>query len=932
MLTELEDSAEASLQLDGLNNLTETSSKLSETAGVLHYTPSTYPVPLGRTLLSQLADDSVRCLHYPRTFEEFKQTVYRAINFITNDPGENSAVVISPPSFIDRREEVVGSTFLEFDRLEIEDSNAARRDAYEATVDVSLDRYNLSLADYFTRLVVAGAIGKTVDIGTLQRLREDVFDDLYIRYDDLSEAPEPLAEFFLRILDIQEKSVFDRLELNQQQNVFTVQCIDYYGEDVPTGTNKRDVLLALQSLDEDIIVTFRRLVMETVTSQDPRRNLEDFAPTTVDRAFVDTLRDAFEKIGEEDVELQYANPYDAGEVLASHFGLVFSNAGHEELARRLSTAKSTFAEEAEQISSGELSERPIREALERFDTFLQHITELVMITGGEFVNQEISDDEWIDAAVPYWRAAMELEEENLVSYPHLTLINEAKVRLLDHLELEEEAAEIQEMEVSFENIPEFLQRWSDFVLESTPTGPSESDLLTTFVRKYDAFTDFVVSSYTEMIESDQYAHISNLLEPETDDEVRIFLIIDSFGLTDLEYMRKLDAIDREPDTVDVLYSNLPSYTPSAMVTLLSGLPASETGVYGWAPRHDDDVYDLHQDYDPDSFEFIDQTSSQSYELIESTHLAERGITRIAQEIADVRITPAGDLSGSQASLRDVREKLTDALEDTLRQRIEVYTDPSVPHEAEEAMKSDFVLYVSDFDSFLHTPLDYSEFSNYYRTLGGFIEQIYEDIQSAIDNAYEEPSSEFATESISLIIASDHGKITTYEREQIIGSVRSDYRFQESMLTDVLELDEIFEVNYKQVEVNTRANTTRVPLGLADSSRSIPFDKIRRHVADDESITDETLAEAVRVKPYLNTGSKYMYGWTNSIDDDIIERLEQQPGVDLDIPAGEAIFDPPRIGTLSRYAVKGPRATDHGHHGGTSLGELCGVQLKFELQS
>ncbi|MFC7020410.1 MULTISPECIES: alkaline phosphatase family protein [Haloarcula] len=932
MITDLEDSAEPSLQFDGITNLTETSSKITETVGILYYVPSTHPVPLGRTFLTELADDSVRCLHYPRTFQEFEETVHSAIDFIAREPGANSAVVICPPAFIDRRDDVVGSSFLEFARLGIEDSNVAQREAYGATVDASLDRHDLSLAEYLTRLVVAGAVGKTVDTGALQRTQEDVYEDVYIQYDELSDAPEPLAEFFLRVLNLQEKTVFDRLEDNQQRNVFTVQCVDHYGEDIPTGTGKRDVLLHLRQLGEEVIVTFRRLALETVISRESSRNIEDLAPTTVDRDFIDTLQAAVNEIGGDDIELRYADPSDAGELLASHFGLVFAGADDDEISRRFAAAQDTFGDEAEQLASGELGERPTRDALDRFGRFLQHVTELVMISGGEAVNQELSGEEWIDIAVPYWRAAMELEAEEVVAYPHLTVMNEARGRLLDHLELEEEAAEIQAMEVSLENLPEFLRRWSEFVLESTPTAPSESDLLTTLVRKYDAFTDLVVSSYPEIVSSNEHPHIADLLEPGSESDVRIFLVIDSFGLIDFEVIQQLDALGRDPADVDVLYSNLPSYTPSAMATLLSGLPASETGIYGWAPRRGDNVYDLHQDYGSDAFDFIDRTTPHSFELIQSTHLSERGITRVAEQIADIRQTTARDLTGSQASLRDVREELTGELENALRQRIEVYTDPSRPPEAREAMKSDFVLYVSDFDSFLHTALDFSEFSNYYQALGGFIDQIYEDIESAIENAYEDAEPEFESESISLVVASDHGKITTYEREQIIDSVRSDYRFNTSMLTEALDVDEVFELNCERLEGKTRSNTTRVPLGLAGSGRSIPFDEARRYISDDETLSDETIAEAVRVKPYLNSGSKYMYGWTSSVENDTMTRLEQQPGIDVDLPSGEAIFDSPTIGTLSRYAVKGPRATDHGHHGGTSLGELCGVRLEFELQS
>jgi len=107
MLTNLEDSAEPSLQFDGITNLTETSSKLIDTAGILYYVPSTHPVPLGRTLLTELADDSVRCLHYPHTFDEFEETVHSAIDFIARKPDTNSATVICPPAFIDRRDDVM---------------------------------------------------------------------------------------------------------------------------------------------------------------------------------------------------------------------------------------------------------------------------------------------------------------------------------------------------------------------------------------------------------------------------------------------------------------------------------------------------------------------------------------------------------------------------------------------------------------------------------------------------------------------------------------------------------------------------------------------------------------------------------------------------------------------------------------------------------
>jgi hypothetical protein len=631
---------------------------------------------------------------------------------MSRDPGNNSAVVICPPAFIDQRNDVVGSSFLEFERLEIEDSNVAQREAYEATVDASLDRHGLSLAEYLTRLVVAGAVGKTVDTGTLQRTHQDIYDEVYIQYDDLSDAPESLAKFFLRVLNLQDKSVFDRLEANQQRNVFTIQCVDYYGEEIPTGTGKRDVLLHLRQLREEVIVTFRRLALETIISREFSRNIEDLAPTTVDRNFIDTLQTAVNEIDGEDIELRYADPSDAGELLASHFGLVFAGADDDEISRRFAAAQDTFAEEAEQLASGELGERPIRDALDRFGRFLQHVTELVMISGGEVVNQELSGEQWIDIAVPYWRAATELEAENVVGYPHLTMMNKARGQLLDRLELEEDAAQIQAMDVSLENLPKFLRRWSEFVLESTPTTPPKSDLLTTLVQKYDTFTDLVVSSYPEIVSSDEHLHIANLLEPGSDSDVRIFLIIDSFGLIDFEVIQQLEALGRDPEDVDVLYSNLPSYTPSAMSTLLSGVPAPETGIYGWAPRRGNDVYDLHQDYDPDAFDFIDRATSHSFELIQSAHLSESGITRVAEQIADIRQTTARDLTGSRASLRDVREELTSELESALQQRIEVHTDPSRPAEAREAMKSDFVLYVSDFDSFLHTPLDFSEFSNY----------------------------------------------------------------------------------------------------------------------------------------------------------------------------------------------------------------------------
>jgi len=312
-------------------------------------------------------------------------------------------------------------------------------------------------------------------------------------------------------------------------------------------------------------------------------------------------------------------------------------------------------------------------------------------------------------------------------------------------------------------------------------------------------------------------------------------------------------------------------------------------------------------------------------------LSERGITRVAEQIADIRQSKARNLTGSRTSLRDVRQELTNTLKYALTQRVEAYTDPSKPAEAREAMKSDFVLYVSDFDSFLHSKLDFSEFTNYYQTLGGFVNQIYDDIESVIESAYEDAGPELNSESISLVVASDHGKITTYEREQVIDSVRSDYRFNTSMMADLLELDDVFQLNCERLEGKTISNTTRVPIGIASSGRPIPFDEARRYISEDESISEEAIAEAVTIKSYLNSGSKYMYGWAKNVDSDTMTRLEQQPGIDVDLPSSDSIFDSPALGTLSRYAVKGPRQTDHGHHGGTSLGELCGVRLEFKLR-
>lgn len=918
----LEQYLEDSFDFTAFQRLTGTQNAITDETGKILYVPTDLPVPFDKRVLSAIVDsDDVRVLSMPVDEWEFQETIYTGIDYLVKNDGDGTVVFFCPRFLVDSYDEITGAEFIHFEPVQLEDtirtiSATFERGAGSPPRPGTID----DLSEFALRIFTAAATGAELAPTHIQTSTDDQLDDFYIPFDNLTTVPEPVREFFLDSIGIPNTDLFDRLDPPAQQNVYTARLLDVYGEWFATNEPKFEVAAEIDRLNPDLQHLYRTLLIKWLAQ---RRlfdsTLTELADITVDRRVIDTIQDSYQRITDGEARLNIQEPQHAAETLTPYFGILFHTVNEDEFADLVNTAREQLSIDGQQIEDYG-PEQTLR-TVEKVDTLLGLLAEVALIKHPRFVNTAFPEDRWTEIFQQFIHVTFDHGREELLDHRYLTALNQARKQELREREAEDRAEAIRTHDVSLENLSQFLDQWTSFLIDTREEDSVSALLQQELIDKYDSYCSEIVTQYPNIVVDDDWLHLSDLLTPPEDNRVKITIILDSVGYTDYLFLNKLGLLSNEPDDVEVAYSNMPSYTPSAISTILTGLPAETTGIYSWQPRRGDEIYDLkHGSYDPDIFDFVEERTPNRFHLIQRPQLNSSGITRFAHQIADIRLTSG--LSIEADHLGAVRDGFVDEVENTLDERHRVIENDDIDAgpEAVEAQRSHIVLYLEDFDQILHDTISFDEFENYYNSLGNFLDNLLADTRETAETLIEDP--------VDIEIISDHGKLTRYEMEMILNE-RPENEFNEQMLTETVSLQHAYRAHFREAEFTNRSDTKYI--AIASNDTDPPLDRIRELLTDEDAngVSDEELLDIVEKDVFLQSGSKFAYGWLKKGSDTDLGALHRFDGVDVHQPQGESIFDLPDVGLISRYDIKNRSGHDHGYHGGTSISEMAGLRLIYK---
>lgn len=917
----LEKFLEDSFDFTVFQHLRGTQDAITDEKGKILYVPTDLPIPFDKRILSAIVDiEDVRVLSMPVDEWEFRETIYTGIDYLVDKDGDGTVVFLCPRFLIDSYYNVTGAEFIHFEPIQLEDPMRTIRATFERGVG-STPRSSTTdeLAEFALQIFTAAATGAELAPTHIQTSTDDQLDDFYIPFENLKTVPAPVREFFLDSIGISNTDIFDRLESSAQQNIYTTRLLDVYGERFASNEPRFEVAAEIGRLDPEIQHLFRKLLIKWLTQ---RRlfdsTLTELADNPMDRRVINTIQGSYQRITDGDTTLNIEKPQHAAETLTTYFGILFHTVDKDEFVDLIKTAREQLSIDVQQIHDYG-PEQALR-TVEKVNTLLGLLAEVALIKHPRFVNTAFPEDRWTDIFQGFIHIAFDHGREELLTHRYLNALNQARRQELRERKAEDRAEAIRTHDISLDNLPQFLDQWTSFLIETRQEDTVSALLRQEIIETYNSYCSEIVEHYSDIVADDDRLHISNLLNPPEEDRVKITVILDSVGYTDYLLLSKLGLLSNEPDEVEVAYSNIPSYTPSAISTILTGLPAETTGIYSWYPRRGNEIYDLkHGSYDPDAFEFVEKRTRNKFHLIQRSQLNSSGITRFASQIADIRLSP--DLTLEADHLGAVRHGFVDVVENTLdeRHRVLENDDINTGPEAAEAQRSHIVLYLEDFDQILHQMISFDEFENYYNSLGNFLNNLLADVRDTAETLIED--------TVDIEIISDHGKLTRYEMEMILNE-RPEYEFNQQMLTETVPLQDAYRVNFREAEFTNRSDTQYISIASIDTDP--PLDRIRDVLSEEDAdgVSDEKLLNFVEEDVFLQSGSKFAYGWFKAGGDTNLGDLRRFEGVDVHQPRGESIFDLPDVGLISRYDIKNRSGHDHGYHGGTSISEMAALRLTY----
>lgn len=760
MRAELSAVLEYEFDFSPLQDFTETSAKISTEKGAIRYIPTNYPLPLSKRVLSALLEnkEGVRALPLPDNENALQQTIFAAIDYLLDKDGKGSVVFFCPATLTNEIPRLRGSTFVPIEKLEIKDPRHVRARVYEKLAGIKSTSTKDNLASFVLQAYFANVIGQQIPLEQLETTSISEGWNIYIPFQKLSDIEDELSDFYLESIGIRDTDIYQSLPDGAQKNVFELAFEDSYN--IPHIHDRAQFLESWVDLEPYTASTFRKLAASRLVQGDAFYSpLEEFSDRE-GKEFVYSTNRAYSSLLQGEDKINQVNPRDAADNLIEYFGILYHDASEDEISQLMADVRGKLSEDAEHAEAYHPSKVP--EILVRVDKMLHRILELDTLLESTIVEAKTNHENWIDPLRTLYRIKHENELEEYLTLTEFPALFEAKQSVEIEMAEEAEASSIQSMEPSLERLPEFASIWAGYLIDDYE-GKAKSDTYrNSIVKKYDEFNDLLIDRYEHFRDSTDFDHISDIIQPDPD-ILQIIVVIDSLGFSDLELMKEWGMLESDPE-IDPVCSNIPSYTPSAMSTILTGLTPEETGIYHWNVRNESRVLNLQRAVKDEEFEDISRGDTHSYYLIQEQDLMNSGITKFAKSLVDIELH---DGFNPGETLEDLAEALDNEIESCLRVRYDVYAgNLDIPVEAlrrrEEAQHSTFVVYLDDFDSLLHEDLSKYEFKSYYDALSRFID----DLSSSLLGLLEEYSFD---EDYELTFAADHGKITRYERDLLMST-------------------------------------------------------------------------------------------------------------------------------------------------------------------
>jgi len=918
MLEEIIRNIERELDFTEFQYLAKTAESIEEEKGHILYIPTNKPIPFNKKVLNNILINNKNVLSLPiaTNMKELRKNIYRAIEYIVEKKGKKSVVFFCISSIIDSYHTVPGSGFIEFKEVKIQDRTKTLINIFENLTNTSAKSYNFSnLSDYIFRIYLSLTVGEDTPSRYVDIISNNDNNYIYIPYKKLKIVPEKLKNFYLGTIGISENQLFYEYDENVKKNLFAISFKNKYG--FLKLKYQKEFLERLENTDEDMQKIFRTLAIEkAIQGRLFDLTLNDVVIRPLDRQYVESIQKSYRKLFQHNKKINLQDPTESIKKILQHFCLLFSDIPESELDQYLSKARNQFTQDKIHISDYNMEQ--VIKTTSRLDNFLKLLTQISIIKSFSLINRLMEKEKWKDIFIVFLKQKDGIEKSEFLDNKNFIALNEARIVVEQEKKMTEKARRIKDMEPSLSTLPLFLEKWCSFILDDSKIEKS-SILRSVFVNKYDDYTSEMVKNYNEGKFKKEYLHLTDLLKPTEEDKLRVFIIIDGFGYTDYQIIRQKGLLKTTPSKIDIMFSNIPSYTPSAVASILTGLTPEESGIYHWKNKLKEKIFNLKKFYlKNEDFEFIDMKTDYHYELAQRPIYNNSGLTIFAKKICkNVRLNNNFNISKKSGKVLElVRGNIVHVVDKWLDERERILYDPEKPTEAKEALESDLVIYVEDFDKYLHTELSIEEFDNYYISLSKFINYITDSILSLAEENKEE--------SLEVIIGADHGKLTRREKKIIEEEMK--YEFDPSVLKNNVELEEVYIVNFDEATFTEREG--KMEICMASESREKLASKIRNLLKEKVEIPDEDILEIIDKKPFILSSQKFLFGWYKDSRKFNKQTLKEIPGLDIYTPKISKIFNEPDIGILSRYDSKHTPNYAHGCHGGTSISEMVTLRMIF----
>jgi len=917
MLREIKEQIEDEFDFALFNNLEKTATSIEKNQGKILFIPINKPIPFAKKILNNIVGDKkrIRVLPTPETKKDFQNNIYSGIEFLLKYNGKASVVFFCSSKLSDKYNSIPGSGFIDFKKLKLEDPTRTLTNIIENLMNKEIIVHPPNnLGNFVISLYLSFIIGEYISPKYVHKTPKKGDEDLYIPFAKLESVPKSLKSYYLKAIDISDTNLFENFDNQTKKNIFSVKFKQKYG--FLDLHYERKFLEKINDMDNKIVNLFCSLAIEkALKGRLFTETINDISSEKLDKSDIKSLQSSYNNLSENEQKINLQDPRNAAEFFLENFALLAHNLDDQQLDRYLSKARNQFSKDTIKIM--DYNAERSHTTLSRVDQFLKLLLQIIVMKNSMIVNQLMDKEKWVDIFVDFLRKKEEIGAPKLLNYKHITSLNEARKKIEYEKEMSEEAERIKKYDNSLSSLSSFMEDWCSFILNSDEKERKDQ-LTTIFVEKYDKYCSKVVEEYDNIKENKDFLHISDLLKPEDTEKIRIFIIIDGLGYMDYLIMREYDLLDVKPDEIKLVFSNIPSYTPSAMFTILTGICPKESGIYHWLTKNRDEIFHLKKyNYSIKDFNFIDHSSDYDYHLLQKPSLHNSGITLLSKKVCQSRIRLQNlNINPEKNILESVRTEVVEKIKKLLREREEILNDPNKPEEAKKAQKSDFVVYIENFDSYLHSDLSIEEFKNYYFSLSKFLNLMVKKIKSIMN--------EYSEKNIELTIAADHGKITRREKRIIEKEKKSS--FTSDMLTDIVDVKEVYVANFDKADFINKDGIYYV--GMISEEQDKVISNVENLIEQDIEIPENKILDIVEKRPFLLSSQKFLFGWT----EDIPMNLKEIEGIDSYSPKisnFSTIFDPPDIGILSRYASKSVSQKAHGFHGGTSISEMTTVKMIFK---